>query len=200
MVRAGLAEAVIIASIRDLPGRYDLSPDELIRLKEAGVSEGILTAMAGATADGRTGSAKEVTLRDGTELRLRTVRTLSSETARTGDSVEFEVAEDVVVDGIVVIAKGAKARGEVIEAKKRKSFGRSGKLNFTIDVVQAVDGSNIRLRTTKESKGDESYGKAGVVTILAGPFGALVKGKDVTIEAGTEYTIFIDGDRVIQVG
>jgi hypothetical protein len=38
-----------------------------------------------------------------------------------------------------------------------------------------------------------------VVTILIGPLGALVKGKDVEVAAGTAFTIYIDGDRKVAV-
>ncbi|MDA2937719.1 hypothetical protein MYX75_05585, partial [Acidobacteria bacterium AH-259-A15] len=144
-------------------------------------------------------SRTEVVLRDGTEVKLRLVKTVSSETARVGDRVDFEVVEDVMVDGVTVIQEGAKARGEVIEARKKKSFGRRGKLNFTIEVVEAVDGQHIRLRTTKELEGDEQHGKAAVVTILTGPFGWFVKGKNIEVPAGEEYTIYINGDRRINL-
>src|SRR5262249_28084763 len=58
-----------------------------------------------------------------------------------------------------------------------------------------------RLRSSKTASGSDSYGTAGVVTLLTGPLGALVKGKDVEVPAGTEFTIYIDGDRkVVQRG
>jgi hypothetical protein len=112
-------------------------------------------------------------------------------------SASFEASEDIIVNGEVVIAKGAVSRGEVIEAQPNRSFGRSGKLNFTIDVVQAINGENVRLRGVREREGENSYGKAGVITILTGPFGVFVRGKDVEVEAGTAYTIYIDEDRPI---
>jgi hypothetical protein len=86
----------------------------------------------------------------------------------------------------------------VTEAQPAKGFGRKGKLNFSIDTVQSTSGENIRLRSSKTATGADSYGKAGVVTLLTGPFGALVKGKDIEVPAGTEFTIYIDGDRKVQ--
>lgn len=47
------------------------------------------------------------------------------------------------------------------------------------------------MRSTKTASGSNSYGTAGVVTLLTGPFGALVKDKDVEVAAGTEFTIYI---------
>jgi hypothetical protein len=104
------------------------------------------------------------------------------------------------VHGVTVIEKGAPAVGHVTEVQARKSFGRKGKLLFSIDTVQAVSGDNIRLRASKTASGTDSYGTAGVVTILTGPLGALVKGKDIEVAAGTEFTIYIDGDRKVAQG
>lgn len=201
MVKAGISDDLIVATIRNASAKdFDLSPDTVIKLKASGVSEAVIAAMLGAGAGPeKSDAAQEVVIPDGTEVHLKLLERLSSATAKVNDRVRLEATEDVVVGDKVVIAKGAKATGTVTAASPKKSFGRSGKLNFTIDVVKAVDGSNVRLRATKENKGNESYGKAGVVTILAGPFGALVKGKDVEIEAGTEYVIYIDGDRTIRL-
>lgn len=142
----------------------------------------------------------EVVLPDGAEIRLRLIQAVSSATAKVDDKIRLEAVDGLLVNGRAVIAQGASAVGTITEAQNKKSFGRRGHLNFTIDVVKAVDGQNIRLRTsTKKVEGDESYVKAGVVTYLTGPFGALVKGKDVVVEAGTEYTIYIDGERRINL-
>lgn len=46
MVQSGLGEGLVISMIQGQPGKYSLSPDELVKLKNAGVSEKILAAMA----------------------------------------------------------------------------------------------------------------------------------------------------------
>ena len=202
MVKAGLGPQIIIATIENQGGLFDVSPDGLVALKNAGVREEIIAALiksaSKAPAKAASPSGSEVTLADGTEVTLRLLRAVSSASAKVEERVDFEAANEVVADGVVVIKKGAPAWGKVIQAKRKKSFGRSGKLDFTIDYVKAVDGQNLNLRSTREIKGDDSYGKAGVVTLLAGPLGFLVKGKNVEIDAGTEYTIFLDGDRTIR--
>src|SRR5258708_5560189 len=66
-------------------------------------------------------SVSGLVLQDGTPVRLRTNRTSSSADARTGDRLDFEVLEDVRVNGVIVIAKGGTAIGTVTaaEAKRR---------------------------------------------------------------------------------
>ena len=58
------------------------------------------------------------------------------------ERVDFETANDLYAGSVVVIEKGALAWGKVIQPQPKKSFGRSGKLDFTIDYVKAVDGQN----------------------------------------------------------
>lgn len=46
MAKSGLGENLIVSMVQGQPGKYSLNPDELVKLKDAGVSEKILTAMA----------------------------------------------------------------------------------------------------------------------------------------------------------
>jgi hypothetical protein len=45
MARAGLDDTVIVQTIQTQPGHYDTSPDDLIELKKAGVSQTVIAAM-----------------------------------------------------------------------------------------------------------------------------------------------------------
>lgn len=45
MVKAGLGEALIVSMIQNQPGKYSLSPDDLVKLKQQGVPERVLAAM-----------------------------------------------------------------------------------------------------------------------------------------------------------
>jgi hypothetical protein len=45
MVKAGLGDDVVVATINSQPGKYSTTPDDLIALKTAGVSAKIITAM-----------------------------------------------------------------------------------------------------------------------------------------------------------
>lgn len=211
MSKAGLGDEVIINTIESHIAAFDLSPDGIVALKKAGVSDPVVAAMqarsagagssasSAAGASGRGGAGQAIVIPDGTEVTVRLVKDISSADARVDDEVKFEVVDAVEVDGVVVVEERAEARGQVLLAQSRRSFGRKGKLDFSIDTVEAVDGQNIRLRYSREMRGEGRAATAGVVTWLAGPFGFFVKGKDVEIPAGTEYTIYIDGERTIKL-
>ena len=147
------------------------------------------------------GPSKGFVLEDGTAVTLRLGRSLSSADAHAGDRVDFEVAEEVSVNRIVVIPKDSPASGTVIAAHKKRRMGRAGKLDVSIDGVQLADGEKVTLRAVKESQGGSHTGiMAGgmVATSLivwpAAPVFLLMHGKDVTIPKGTEVTAYISGD------
>jgi len=65
MVKSGLGENLIVTMVQGQPGKYSLSPDELIKLKEAGVPEKVLAAMlakGSAIATASPGAAPSATL------------------------------------------------------------------------------------------------------------------------------------------
>jgi hypothetical protein len=126
----------------------------------------------------------EFTLRNGTAIRLKLGKTISSATAHMGDAVDLQVAEEVIVDGLAVIPQGAAATGVVKEVEPRKRLGHGGKLAFSIDSVRLKDNEKAAVRSFQESSG----GNNSAGGILPG------SGKDVVFTQGTEFTAYVDGD------
>src|SRR5204862_1536818 len=79
-------------------------------------------------------------LEDGTPVKLRTSRTISSADAHTGETLDFEVLEDVSAKDTLVVPKGGIAWGTVTEAQPKRRMARGGKLDVNIDAVRLADG------------------------------------------------------------
>lgn len=146
-------------------------------------------------------SAKGFVLEDATPVKLRINRTISSEDAKVGDTVDFEVLQDISVNGILVIPKGGLAYATVTEAQAKRRMGRGGKLDINIDYVKLVDGDKAALRAVKNVQGgSHTVGMtAGIVATSlvffpAAPFFLFMHGKDITIPKGTELTAYVSGD------
>ena len=127
----------------------------------------------------------EFTLRNGTPVHLKLGKTISSSTAHVGEAVDLRVAEEVIVDGLAVIPRGAEATGLVKEVEPRRRLGHGGKLAFSIDSVRLKDDEKAAVRSFQESSGTNN--SAGVILPLA-------SGKDVVFTQGTEFTAYVDGD------
>jgi hypothetical protein len=140
-------------------------------------------------------------LQNGTAIKLRLAENLTSATAKTGQSVSFEVVEDVVVQGITVLPKGAQALATVTDANAKKSMGRGGKLNVNVDSARLLDGEKVQLRAQQDNKGGGHIGAmtgamvaTSIVFFPAAPLFLFIHGKDITIPKGTEVTAFVEGD------
>jgi len=137
-------------------------------------------------------------LEDGTPVKLRLTRNLSSGTDKKGDTVDFEVVEDVSTNGVVVIPRGGIAWATITQAEPKKRMGRGGKLDVNIDSVRLKDGEKVPLRAMKENKGGGHVGAmtgamvaTGIVFFPAAPLFLFMHGKDINIPKGTEITAYV---------
>jgi PEGA domain len=140
-------------------------------------------------------------LEDGTPVKLRLNRNLSSASDKKGDTVDFEVLEAVSVNGITVIPREGVAWATITEAEPKKRMGRGGKLNVNIDTVRLSDGEKAPLRAVQENKGGGHVGAmtgamvaTGIVFFPAAPLFLFMHGKDINIPKGTEITAYVAGN------
>ena len=126
----------------------------------------------------------QVVLPEGTKIRVRLERNISSATAERGQTVEFSVTDVVRVDDAVAIAEGARVTGVITLAHERGRLGRAGKLDFSIDRVRTVDNQWVPLRyTVTRTAGQSHIVRAGIL---------LWKGQDVNLNRGTAFEVFTD--------
>jgi hypothetical protein len=78
-------------------------------------------------------------------VRLAVTQPVSSKTAKAGDTFELASLDAVSVDNHVVIAKGAPVTGRIVASEKKSFATRNGRLEVTVDSVQAVDGQHVPL-------------------------------------------------------
>jgi hypothetical protein len=142
-----------------------------------------------------------LTLLDATPIKARFTRTISSADAKKGDTIDFEVLEEVKVNDVVVIPRGGTAFGTVTEAKPKGRMGKGGKLDLAIDYVRLINGEKAALRGVKENKGGGSTGAmtgaivaTAIIFLPAAPLFLFMKGKDISIAKGTEITVYVNGD------
>lgn len=138
------------------------------------------------------------TLRDGTPVRLHITKMLSSANAMAGDKVSFAVAQDVTINGKVVIAKGAAVAATVMIAEAPKGRGRNGNLVIHLDYVTLADGETIEVRTHSDNKAT-----AAEQSLVAAPDWIISRespamqylhGKNRAFTKDTEFPVFVSGD------
>lgn len=141
-----------------------------------------------------------VTLNKDNLLKIKLITPLNTRTSRAGDAIRFQVADDIYVDGSLIIPKGAQGVGKVDKVEESKNFGRDAKIQINFDSVDSIDGSLIRTVLGEKAKAENkslatAAGASVAGMMILGPVGivggAFVHGKDVEIPAGTEVYIQI---------
>lgn len=148
-----------------------------------------------------------VTVQGGTQVPVKVVEPVSSSSANVGDVFQIKAAQDVVVNGWIVIPKDSPGQGEVMSVDRAGSHGHAGKLAIQIDYVYSADGGKIKLSNVNHrSEGEGRSGAASTATIatyvLLGPLGLFahnfVKGHDVTIDSSATILQFVDSTIHVQ--
>jgi hypothetical protein len=223
MVTAKLPTALIIEKINTSSCNFDTYPSVLAELKYKGVPDEVLMAMVQAphglrspkdSAQGLRPSEAAVptfsgrlTIPDGTPLEIEAAYTISSGDVEEGTPVSFNVVQPVKINGVTVIARGARATARVTKAKKGGSWGRAGQIAWMMQDVVAVDGSKVPLQFSKSAKGDSKGGTVATAMVVTGllflpaaPLWGFKKGKDAKIPAGRRFDVISHGDSVVTFG
>lgn len=112
----------------------------------------------------------------GTEVRVRLDQDLSSKSSQAGDAFSAAVADDVTVGGQVVIPKGSRADGTVIDAKPLGKFKGGAMLAVKLERVHTSWGT-YPVNTGTISRAEKGKGKRSASFIGGGAgLGALIGG------------------------
>ena len=169
----------------------------------AGAIDARVSRLMAITFTGGKLQAGQATLVKDTLIKIKTVTPLDSKKNKTGEPIEFAVAEDVYAAGMLVIAKGAVGRGKLNKVDQAQNFGRDAKMEVNFETVEALDMNLVATllgeKAKKETESMAFAAGAGVAgMILLGPIGvvgaAFVHGKNITIPAGTMLYIQTQND------
>jgi len=149
----------------------------------------------------------EVIIPAGTLVQVRFLSTLSSKDNTAGETFNFQIAENVFLDNKLVIPANSLGVGEITEAKKATILSRPGKLEIEFKSISALDGTYLSLIIGEEAQKENEriaiavgVGILGLI-ILSNPVGliagALIPGKNVKIEEGTEIFLQVKEDTTV---
>jgi hypothetical protein len=167
-----------------------------------------------ATLDSSRRSSGDVSVPDGTEIRVRLEDSVSSQSSRPEDRVAATVSEPVRINGRLAIPAGTELAGTIrsVEPARRPAHGGRVELSFESMVVNGQR-LGIRARLVSIEQGGLDKRKAGLGALLGGVVGAVIDGKkgaligavlgggsavvatkgdDVELPAGTLVTLRLD--------
>lgn len=112
---------------------------------------------------------------------------------KVGQRIQLEVAQDVLLNGRVVIPARAPVEGVLTRVRNKGMWGKSGAIELQIKSVN-INGTIIRLRGDMDSRGET--GTAGVVgaLVVLPVAGFFVTGTSAEMPLGMPGRAFLDQD------
>jgi hypothetical protein len=110
---------------------------------------------------------------------------LSTQTSTVGDSFSVTVSQDVMQDGIVVIPKGVRGRGEITFLTKKGGFGKPGIIGIALRDME-LNGRQVLLDGRFREEGGNNNAATAATWLAVGVISGLVQGKSSVIPAGRE--------------
>jgi len=140
-----------------------------------------------------------ITIPAGTVVYVHLKEPMASDKAKDQDTFLFEATKDVVIDGYIVIDKGAGGHGTVEHVRKAAGAGHPGRLELSFDWIYSADGLKIRLTgsDTSDGKGEVVASGASLPgTIVFVPDGLLghtfMAGKNAVIDPTNVITVHVE--------
>ena len=133
-----------------------------------------------------TSAQKKVTLKAGTPVILATVETVSSKTTVSGNTIDFKVVTDVIVDGNVVIPAGTIAKVQASNVSKASAIGKGGEITVGINNINALDGTLVPLSGANISASGKNKVGLAIVCGICTLFGFLIPGSQAELPAGSQ--------------
>lgn len=123
-----------------------------------------------------TAARAEVNVPSGTAITVTLNQSVNSKNAKTGQKLDGSVAQDVMVDGKVVVPKGARVQLSVADVQASGRLSTPAKLWLKVDSV-AVKGKTYYTTTRWSGQTGENHNERNVVAIGGGTgLGALIGG------------------------
>ena len=188
----------------------------------------IIQPSQAATVDA-TSATTELKIPAGTPIEVEVAYTVNSLDVKPGERISFRVLVPIMIDGVIVIERGALVTARITNAKRGGHWGRAGKLVWSMEDVMAADNTRIPLapetalgdklwsletKTVNKGpanaqgsvKGTSHVGQVATMAAISGvlfPPLALLhgfkRGEDAILHEGRRYVVAVGRDTIVKV-
>lgn len=92
---------------------------------------------------------QEIVIKAGTIVPLKAISNIKASQVHEGQTIDFKVSRDILVNKIVAIPAGTIAKGVVYEAKKSAWFGTKGRLGIKIRFLTLPSGDIVNFASSE---------------------------------------------------
>jgi hypothetical protein len=152
-----------------------------------------------ASAGDLTKETVKILLPERTVIPVRLIQNIEGKNVMAGQSIDFEVSRDIIIDNYILIRRGAPAYATITSAEKAGYVSQGGKLGFSMDYCKAVDGEKIYLKSVLGREAESHMGANITASVIVCPLFLLMKGKEAKVEKGTEFRAYTENNTMVEV-
>jgi len=134
-----------------------------------------------------------------TVVPVKLIQQLKGDAVMVGQSVDFEVSRDIIIDDFIVIKRGAPAYGNVTSAEKGGYVSKGGKIGLSIDYCKAIDGKKVYLKSILQREAESHMGANIAASVIVCPLFLLAKGGQAELPVGMEFRSYVENDVYVEV-
>lgn len=138
-----------------------------------------------------------IVLQQGTQIKCVLMQDLNGKNLEKGETINFELSDNIIINDFVAVPKGAKITGTVTEADESHSLGKKGKLSFNIDYLYLASGKIVKLKGEITKKLGGSGVAVATTAILLSPAALLFAGKNAKYKKGEIFDAVIDKETTL---
>lgn len=113
-------------------------------------------------------ASRTIVLPAGTPVHFKLLTSISTATARSGETVPAELTAPIVVGGNTVARAGAPAVVHISSVEASGRIGGSASLNFSLSSITLANGSSVAVRTSHYAREGKAHAKHNATVIAAG--------------------------------
>jgi len=129
-------------------------------------------------------------------VELEMLDTVSSATSKRGDFFRMRVVHALRAGDFELVPAGTVAVGQVVHAQKAGMGGKAGELILAARYLETPQGQ-VPLHSTLGAVGVSRTTQSMAVSVALGPLGLVVKGKTVSLPAGSTISVRVAADTLV---
>lgn len=141
---------------------------------------------------------KQKTIKAGTIIPLAAINQVKAADVQEGQTVDFRVTRDIMIDGVCAIRQGTLVKGKVSESRKSTVGGTKGKLIIDINSLTLDNGDPLYFTNTQVRVYGHNRTPVAVVVGIFTVVGFLIPGSKAVLPEGYEVQATVAANTIVQ--
>lgn len=129
-----------------------------------------------------------------TKITLQLIDSVNSKNNKKGDIFHLKVADNIIINNVIIIPKDTECTGTVIKANSNGIFGQGGNLEINIPSVNTLNALSVPLNGYVKGYGSNDNGAVAVAAVVSLIGGLFMHGENIYYNPGQMFQVTVKKD------